>query len=870
MVRSECLFCAALLAALSFPAAAEDVARVGAYGDPAALSIEGARSYDTAEIFKALATDLDLAYASCADQPLAELSALLVEKVRQAYLLDGFADVRVAIRQEPFRLVLTISEGRQFKAGEVRITGARSIDAQALLGGLTKKGERDSLENQLASIEDRRSAKQYGVGWAVGEPAMLDEASGKSLRDRVESLLRDQGAFGARFELSRELDRHRGEVLLQIAIAKEGVRQTAANLKIVGAERNSRQAIVNYFGLPDDAALTAEVRSQIADALNDSGRFLKVRWYDSLDAAPLELRLELEEYDQAAPLDQPLSREEAALLNLYRWTQRFNKGADGEEITLDVEFQGARGGFVSAPRFGFVGWVGGLPGAGRAVGGGAPPINLAFVSTDQEIGVYSYRCGRKLACGITPVPVMLLANVALATVNGGGEYGFGMFATKSNLQKRRHFNFRFTQSAVGAISLAHQKNATFHWHDDVLTIQNENWRYVIDAQTGRLLELKSPEADNDAARVRMYFSQGAFPQKLREIKASAEPFENFASPRFPASCVAAYACDEWGYWSDAAKIRWMAESAPVVRKLVDKGLLVPIDQAMLEPKKPDHKFTLAFRSFNVNSKDDLPGTIAMLMRRRGLEFADRLAPRGSWLWQMAREAMFVADGKRDRLVRALDDLKSDASGPIRCLAASALLDFGGYETEARDVARAGQKNASLTQFRNDYRDLLGTGFYLGDHLLRAAEMLRELDEPEVDSLARGAVELGLVDERGGRLFVEAIRRLRGQPGERVDRLLPRILDDLWAAGLRDCIELALESAAKIPPPPISFENFARKQSERLDKMKRMLRELDLPPEELQRQLKGIEKLERELKKLDGLERKSQKPNSLPGGGRRER
>lgn len=869
MVRSECVFCAALLAALFSPAAAEEVAPVGAYGDPAGLAIEGAHSYDTAEISRALATDLDVAYASCADQPLAELKALLVEKVRQAYLRDGFADVRVAMRQEPSRLVLTISEGCQFKAGEVRIIGARSIDSQMLLGGLTKKRERDSLENRLTSMEDRRPTQQYAPRWAVGEPAMLDEPIGKSLRDRVESLLRDQGCFGARFKLSRELDRRRGEVLLHVAFANEGVRQTAANLKIVGAERNSRQAIVNYLGLLDDATLTAEVRSQIVDTLNDSGRFSKVQWYDSVDAAPNEPRLELDEYDQATPIDQPLSREEAALLSLYRWTQRFNKGADAEEMTIDVEFQGVRGGFVSAPGDGFVGWVGGFPGARPAIGGAAP-IDLAFVSTDQEIGVYSHRRGRKLACGITPVPAMLLAKVALANLNGRGEFGIGVGATNSDSQKKRHLEFRFSQSAVGAICLAHQKDATFRWHDDVLTIERENWRYVIDARTGRLLEHKSLEADQDVVGVRMYVSRDAFQRKLREIKAPAGAFENFASPRFPASCMAAYACDEWSYWSDAAKIRWMADLAPVVRKLVDKGLLVALDRALLEPKQPDPKFTLAYRSFNINSNDDLPGSIAMLTRHRGLEFADHLSPRGSWPWRMAHEAMFVANGKRDRLARVLDDLKSDASGPIRRLAASALLDLAGFKTEARDVARAGLKNASLTQFRNDYRDLLAPGFYLSGHLLRLAEILRELEEPEVDALARGVVELGLLDDRGSRMFVEAVRRLREQSGERVDRLLPSILDDLWAAGLRDCIELALESAATIPPPPVSFENFAQEQSKRLDEMKRMLRELNLPPEQLKRQLKEIETLEREWKELDDHKRESKKPNSLPGDGRRQR
>lgn len=858
-MRNKCVFYAAMLvAAMSQTLGAEESARVGHYGDSSRLAIEGARSYDPAEIARALATNVDVAYASCADHPLTELKAVLADMVRQAYLRKGFADIRVAVRQEPSRLVLAIEEGRQFQAGEIRFPGARSIDVQALGDGLAKERDRGSLEDEVTKLQDLledesttrdgRSKKQTAF-WPIGEPAPLDELRRQDLQERVENLLSDEGYFGARFSLSPELDRQRGTAILNVVIAKEGIRETAANLGIVGNERNSREAILNYVGVRADTALTDEVRSRIEKALNESGRFVKVQWRASPETAPRRQRLELGEYDQAPSLDQPLSREEAALVKVYRWTQEFNEGAD--EITADVATEEIRGGFVSAPDAGFVAWIGGLPGAQPPVGNAPPTCDLALISTDAEIGVYSYRRGRKLASAVMPAPVMLLLSWTLAVgppeLNGRGAFTFGLGTATNKLRKKRHCEFRFAQSAVGAVSLAHQKDATFRWQGDLLTIERTNWRFVIDARTGRLLDCAQVGGVTESQTARMFFSQGEFQRKLRELKASASGLNNFAAPRFPVSCIAAYACDEAAYWSAAAKAGWIADFANVIRKLVDRGLLAPFDQALLVPDSPDPKFTLAFRTFSANSKDNLPGLISGVMRYRGVEFTNRLAPRGSWPWQMAREAMFVGSGKKDGLAHALDSLDSDASGPIRCLAASLLLNAAEYETEACKAASAGVKRTSLAQFRNDYRPLLERGYYAADSLLRLAQMLRELDEAEVDSLVRGAAALGVLDHRGSQLLVEAARRLRQQPGEPVDRLLPPILDDLWRAGLQDYVEQALESAAIIPESAVWDVKLLHRRLREIEELQKQLKQSDLPPEELQRRLKKIDELERQFR-----------------------
>lgn len=439
-MRSTCiLYSAMLVTALAQTACGEEIARVGAYGDPSLLAIEGAQSYDAAEIVRALANDLDVAFASCSDRPLAELKAVLADKIRQGYLSDGFADVRVTVGQEPARLVLTVEEGRRFKAGEVRIVGASSIDTEAVVVELT------------APSSDRK-VKKAGARWPTGDYAPFGDVRRAALQNRIQTLLQDQGFYDAQFIISLEPDPKREVADLQVKITNEGAPVTAADLEIVGNERNSRAAILDYLNLHSDSVLTGEVRSRIADDLNGSGRFLKVRLHAPSDKARGKPRLELAEYEQATPLDQPLSREEAALIKFYQWAHRFGDGAD--EFALQFHLDDIRGGLFSAPPIGIVAWVGGLPGA-KPPANNAEPVrpDLALVATDAEIGVYSYRRERRLAAIPTTAQVIVQLDATTANgppkLDGRGEFKFGVGMKKSTKRIKRHCEFRFKQTAVG-------------------------------------------------------------------------------------------------------------------------------------------------------------------------------------------------------------------------------------------------------------------------------------------------------------------------------------------------------------------------------------------------------------------------------------
>lgn len=807
-MRSTCiLYSAMLVAALAQTVGGEEVARVGAYGDPSLLAIEGAQSYDAAEIVRALANDLDVAFASCSDRPLAELKAVLADKLRQGYLSDGFADVRVTVGQDAARLVLTVEEGQRFKAGEVRIVGAASIDTEAVVVELT------------APSSDRK-LKKAGARWPTGDDAPFGDVRREALQNRVHTLLQDQGFYDAQFIISLEADPKREVADLQVKITSEGAPLTAADLEIVGNERNSRTAILDYLDLRSDSVLTGEVRARIADDLNDSGRFSKVRLHAPSDEAGGKPRLELSEYKQAPALIQPLSREEAALINFYHWAQRFDDGAD--EFALQLHLDDIRGGLISAPPIGIVAWIGGLAGAKPPANDAAPvQPDLALVATDAEIGVYSYRRGRQLMAIPTPAQVIVQLDAIIANgppkLNGSGEFKFSAGLKKSAKRMKRHCEFRFKQTAVGALSLAHQEDSRFRWQGDHLTIEWSDQQVVIDEQTGRLLDYGEIAEDGEPQPLRMYFARDEFAAMHRQLQQAADGFENDASSDRPVSCVAAYACDEWEYWSTAAKISQLVDLARVLGKIVDRGLLHPLDELFVEPKRPDDKFAIPMPYFDVSSTNSLSAIADVAARAWGVEIGNRLAPRDSWPWALSREAAFVATGKGE-IGAALDRLKVENAGPIRCLAASLLLDAAGYKAESRLAASEGLKRCELADFRHDYPALLQRGYLAGDSLLGLAVALRELDESEVDSLAAGAAAIGPFDQQGSHFLVEIAEQLRKSPEKPVDDILPAVLDSLWQTGLQDYVQAALKSAAKEPPPPIPAET-----------LERLLKALEPPP-----------------------------------------
>lgn len=780
-MRSHGWLTLCFLATSLTPLAADD-AVVGDYGAPGHLVIEGAKAFSAGEILQALSTNLDVAHASSPAAPLERLKAVLVEKVVQGYLQEGFADARANARQDQERLVLAVVEGPRFTAGEIRVDGITDISTT-------------DLQSQ----------------WPSGEPAGLHAMKQEQLNARLESLFQRHGYYRAQFSVERALNRDRQTADLIVKVVDLGKPVRAEDMEISGDNRVTREIMFDFLALEARTVLTKDVQERFEQNLTNSGRFLSVDLQPVVpdDAAqPVHLRVALVPYEKAPPLNEPLSREQAALVKFANWATSFDEGAD--DFAIKVKWGAIEGEVVGSPRFGMLGWVRGLPHRGSTRLQPPPAFDLAIVESENEVGVYSFQRQRRLTAIPAPARFLAAMNVVIAdgppNLDGHGKLVFGIGLKNYSKKERRHCRFKFKQTAVGALSLAYQEEVAFAWKDDLLTVTRDDMRYVIDARTGRLVEHGNVESKGGVS-VRMVADHDEFNEQLEAILAAARELPNDADGERPLSCVAQYAAQElefWGATPEATKL------AHVVRRIIARGALKRIDEWLASTATDDEAhFAIPddLPSFeNLRSAAEISPIVARLW---GVEIADRLAPRHSWLWALWRESLFLAAKLPCRLDRPVEYLEASHAGPIQCWVAATLLDTIGHAAESRACAKAGLKLLSTESLRGEYESLLVEGYWSGDFPLHVAELVRQLSDQDVATLAAGIQLCGYGDES----TVQAIGKTAGVLRETSDEPLAErtlhALDVLWRGCARQGLEASLTELAAEPVNMEELQKFLK-------------------------------------------------------------
>jgi hypothetical protein len=785
MKRSHGWLIACVFAASLTPVVADE-AVVGHYGHPSRLAVEGAKTFSAEEILQALNTNLDVAHASSPEAPLEPFKALLLAKTTQGYLLDGFADVQVNVRQEPQRLVLTVVEGPRFTADKVRIEGTTLISD--------------------ADLQD---------DWRTGEPAKLHTLKRTRLHGRVESLLRQRGFYRAQFSVERPLDRDQQTADLVVKVRELGAPMRAAEIEISGEDRVTREFMLNFLAIDQDTILTENVREGIKQKLTNSGRFLSVDVEPVVpdDAAqPVRLRITLVPYEKAPPLNEPISREQAALVKFANWAAEFDEGAD--DLAMKAKWGAIEGEIVGSPRFGMLGWVRGLPHLGDERADRAPPFDLAIVESENEVGIYSFQRQRCLTA--VPAPARFAAKMEVTLFNGpphldgSGRLSFGVGLKTRSKKARRHCEFKLKQTAVGALALAYHEKVAFAWNNDLLTVTrgDDDMRYVIDSQTGCLIEHSNGALENDRL-VRMLADSDEFNKRLQAILTAARDFHNDADSERPLSCVAEYATRELEFWGATPQL---TELAHVLRGLLAKGALKRIDEWLAAPAASDDDRFAVPDDVPFVESIDLAVVAPAMARVYGVELGDRLAPRDTWLWVLWREAMFLAAKLPNRLDQPADYLKTSNAGPVQCWITAILLDKIGRDAESRACAKCGLEQLSDDSFSREYKALLVEGHWSGDLPLHVAQTVRQLSEDEVLTLAAGIGLCGYGDETTLQAIAEAAMLLREVSDDPLSDVTARALDLLW----RECLKQALEaSLTKLAAEPVNMEELQKVLNEAL-------------------------------------------------------
>jgi hypothetical protein len=769
--------------------AAADGQRVGALGDPARLSVEGAHSFSVSEIRRRLYDDLTVAAAACPDMQLAAFLDTLGRQAAEGYRCCGFPDIRAQARVERGGVVLEIDEGPRFLAGDVVVTGARAIDGGRLITELTASEPENPPVNPRLRI---RSRPKKGLRWQAGEPARLGLVMQKHWHDRVADLVEHQGWLAPSFRLAVVPDRTSGLARLEINFESDGTPATIGEIEITGNVRNTRDEILTYLGLPPGAVLSGDLRERIENRLLESGRFAKLRVEraSTTEATPATtLRIDLKEAKRVPRLSEALSREEETLVKFSQWCRDFEYGH--EEILLDYFEPEATVERVMSPDEGLL-----VIGRGRIVDTNSAirpdDFQYAFVANHERMGIYSGRRGRKMAAAVNRAPVTAQVGLVMLTLVATKhqlEFGFG---TRSGSRKpgEQYCRLNLPQTAAAALAAAHSQHMRIEWNGNEMRLKGRSRLTVIDAVSGRLVRDETSEPARDRKRTwRVTTTRGEFAPRLRWIESQTAHFVNEADAERPVTGIATFLVRDALALTSPRDLGAVREAAPAIEKLLLRGFLAPADRLLLAGAVADHdKFSIPRRELSP-FKTGVPGYGLAFFKSCGLTLANLTLERGTWPWIIAQAAALQLSNRSSPVEGELARLyNSPTTGPLCHWAMAEVMHAAGNSTLAQIYAGRALELLGGPKFREECGSLLSAGSELGQYLLAIGDAMRALDETEADCLLALCAECHVLDQEARQECREALAVLRANRGEPITAAMLAAAEHCWHARLAQQLE----------------------------------------------------------------------------------
>lgn len=782
--------------------AEETPPRVARLGEPARWTIEGANTFSADEIRAALADNFDIAAACDNETPLDALLAALVAKTTAGYQQAGFPDAKVSAAAERDQIRMTVEEGDRYPQGELRVRGNQTIDGERIRQALT----------------DRDLGKRQAP-WRAGDPAWFNPEAQDWLTTRVAELAEEQGFYRAACHVSVKPDREAKKATLDIEFSDEGPRATLGDVEITTGDINPPEKVLAYLKLDAETPLTREVRDQAVRHLFRSGRFLRVGWELGEASQRNESwrpRLVLWEYEQAPPLDAPLTREEAALLKLAEWIERFDDS--DEEILL--RFPQENVAMILAPRHGYI--IEYQPPEEDGAAAAGEESYSALVMAEERVGLYSASQRRKIDAA--PPPISLRGNAEVTLIkggermNGGGGMQFGAGLWRSSSSPRRHIDIKLKLTAVAALSVVRTHKAKVAWDGDVVCFE---WKYRemrVNASTGQLLEQIVHKAIDDEGNAdadnsfvpHIKVGAGQFSRRLAEIEKRTADWPNAAEGQRPLSCVSEFLCRELGHFDAESKSAYAA-----IGKLVSGGLLRPFDELAAQVGRPaeDH-FAVPYREFHFpfNSFSDLFALAGELSRIWGVSAGNWLLPGDGWTQAVWRDGvLMLTDDWRDAGIARLWRQIANGRGPISALTAAEMFRAAGSNSFAEYSAGRGLRRLSPEEFRDDCGELLGGRGFVSQCLLQAAAAARQLNSADIQAIADLLERLEVLDASQANIFARCACAFLGGERDTPAQNAADALDALWTVGLSDWVERRLHTLATPPalaePGPFAAQTY---------------------------------------------------------------
>lgn len=793
-----------MLAILAVPIAADEV---GALGDPARLDIEGAKSFASEDIKRALAGDVDFLLAAHPDAPLAEFLAALRDKALAGFRDAGFPDAAVEARVDAQigRVVVRVDEGPRFMCGAVRVEGARTAPAEKLVERLTQRSYPSDTVTEEVLVNGKpvlrrvdADGKEVETGnpwWTPGKPAPFASAAFGKFERPVRDFLSEYGLFFPKAKVRLRPDKDKGAADLVVEIEDEGPQGILGSIEVVGAQINTPQDVIAYLGLKPGMAIDRETLTRAELRLWRSARFLRYKVTPQPPAAEGEkvaLRIELKEYSQSQPLTKDFSPEEKMMLRVRDRLARFSAGQEDCVLTLDDPEKRFVFRFIMSPRGGAIARIDNTEALGQ------PRISYAFMAAPGKAALLAPGHRRQLAGSGKDCHALAKLDVGVKP-NAKDDAPPFYIGFHAGFHTKGDEPFRVLMSLAPAafVGPLHQKGRTVSLEKDGLTLRDDASIERVRPDAVDLLETTVLK-EGGTFPFRVQLAPGVFDRERESFEKAAADCRNEFDPDKPISSLVEFFAAELPdaialFQKGGAEKRPDAAAWVALFSVLGRPVLEPLDRLFGEDA-PAQKDT-----FYIPTKDADPGSNTL---QGGLLWAlpwcDRLLPRDSWPWILWREATFAVSGKGTYTLQELGRIfKSDRTGPVGFLATAKLLQLAHDASNARAFAARGLERLSAADFRKDYRIL-----FEGDSLLargggKAADLLRTLDVAAIESLT---APLAPAD---GELVRRCAKLLREDPKRPPLEALTPALDDYWDKALKSKVEAELKALLD-PGPAVEF------------------------------------------------------------------
>lgn len=793
---------------------------VGQLGDPARLTIQGSKTFPAEQIRLAIARDMTVQITSSPTAKLDRYLTALQERVKLGLTRSGLPDatVRAARSDDNERVILTITEGKRYVAGRVKVSGAGAIPVDALIEKLTTKppilptfttsldvDKGTATVDIISPTQAQDDVDPDDAAWTVGDPVDFTPSAMQKLTDAIRRELADLGFFRARF-VAKPVPAADGTAELAIDVADVGERATVARVSVAGLVRNSAAAVVALCGIREGEQTDLVKLRAAQQALWDCGRFIRHRIVlapvAEAEPSKCSVNIEVDELPELPTLDQAFSKIEQATLRCRDYLARLANGGGAEGVEADdivVELHGGNEWFEGDMAFGFSRGVvvslarpraaGALPWFGGAIRPGIVSIHNRVSHSRVSLDGSAGRMKASLFFGPT----------VRGDPDGDWALNFSAGMDEHILESGEsavRVTTRFSPAAF--VWLAHEPRYALELTDDgIVRSTKPGVQFRIDAASGRPIEIRF--AQNDGAALKIRFERGAVRRTTEALDAenAAEMFDS----RAPVGSLARFGLglmlddpgekatdgpDQAKPADDAGRRRYGAVS----RQLLSAQVTEPLDRlymAFRQQPRGKQVFKIPVDLAGGGPPPPPRGWQGMLALY-ALPYVDDLFPRASWPWTVSREMLLVMGGRPSESAGEVSRVfESPATGPMGYAVSAALLARANSST-AGLFARRGLRRATPLHFAQDWDALIGGDKAVPQFMTRLLHRLGELPPADVATLAstmrpsRGLLLTALAD---------AVRSGGDDP--------KKVSKAIWDAGLGSVVEGRLKELSAAFP-----------------------------------------------------------------------